>query len=308
MGEVVETTDTLVDASSLVGLRLLKSAHLLESSDSVDDIYCSAWSSNRVHFVDHNSSSNCNNNNDNNNNDKNSSSAGAVALLNLGGQRLHHGWPSAEALNHFPELSTLNLGGTDLPLEDIETVLSMVANSIECIHIGGNGLGNQGAEMIARWLCEKMPANLVKIDLRYNDIDCEGMEFLCEGLQVTRVNYLHLEGNQIGDAGCAALSQLLKHGSCKLEEVFLGANKIGAAGAAHLASSLERNSTLTKLYLEGNSIGLEGASAFSEALEELKENKKHLKNLFVDNNNIGQEGSQRLAKALDSGFVIPDGI
>lgn len=286
----VDETPLYVEASSLTGLRMLKSAGFLDiSNEECDDVLCSSWSSSddmRVHF----------------------DAAGTVILLNLGGKRLHRGFPSAEALSHLSVLRSLNLGGTDLPLKDTENVLSIVASSIESVYLGGNGLGNEGAKMIARWLSTEKPENLVKIDLRYNDIGGEGMEILCDGLLHARVMYLHLEGNQIGNAGCASLSKLLKLEACHLVEVFLGGNKIEAAGAAQLASSLEANTTLTKLYLEGNSIGPEGATAFSEALEELKENKKHIKHLFVDNNNIGKEGSQRLARALDSRTAIPDGV
>jgi Leucine Rich repeat len=298
-----DETNTTVEAFSLQGLSLLRNAGILveATATTTDDdevvpqlFFCASWPDDRVQFND---------------------ATGEVTFLNLGGKRLHRGFPcscSANVFHHFSALQSLNLGGTDLPLKDTAEVLRMVANSIVSIHLGGNGLGNEGATMIGRWLVSEKPANLKKIDLRYNDIGSDGMEAFCEGLLHSAVMYLHMEGNGIGNAGCAALGKLLKQQQpaaccCKLIEVFLGANQIEAVGAVHLASSLTENTTLSKLYLEGNSIGLEGATAFSEALEALKEN-KHLNHLYVDNNNIGKEGSQRLARALQSSTAIPDGV
>ena len=87
----------------------------------------------------------------------------------------------------------------------------------------------------------------------------------------------------------------------------MGANKIKADGAKSLAETLYKNKHLTKLYLEGNDIGLEGANYFSAVLECLQGDTA-LKHLFVDNNNIGKEGSKRLAKALNSGTAIGESL
>ena len=113
------------------------------------------------------------------------------------------------------------------------------------------------------------------------------MEGLCKGLQENpSVELLYAEGNQIGDQGANAISNLLKQQdpALGLEGLFLGANRIGVQGAKDFASTLSQNKTLTKLYLEGNNIGLDGASAFSDALEGL-EGSATLKHLFGDNNN-----------------------
>ena len=135
------------------------------------------------------------------------------------------------------------------------------------------------------------------------------MEAICVGLKNSNVKYLYVEGNQIGDDGAIALSELLKdeNGATSLCEIYLGANQVQSKGAAKVASSLRRNKVVSKIYLEGNNIGLQGASAFSSVLEELNGN-TGLKNLFVDNNNIGKEGSKRLAQALNSGTAIGESL
>jgi hypothetical protein len=279
---------TQVDASSLEGLRVLAKAGLL--TDGGDEL-CVSWlqkTAERVAFNDN----------------------GKVTTLNLGGMRLRKGLPCPpEVFENFSALTSLNLGGTDLPIADIAAVLGFLG-AIESLHLSGNGLGDDGATQIATWLETTEPKQLIKLDLRYNDIGGTGMEALCcRGLLHTNVAYWHMEGNNIGDAGCAALSKGLLLPDFKLQELFLGANQIGPDGAIHLAAALKNNnnSLLSKLYLEGNHIGHAGATAMAEALEEL-DGTTTLKNLFMDNNNIGKEGSERLAKALNSATAIPDTI
>lgn len=329
-----------VDASSLVGLRLLQGAGLLtaaattmDGEDNDQDTTTTAagggaqqslWTgSGAVEFHDSSRSSSSE--------EMATKSFGSVALLNLGGKRLRQGLPCCsvlvDALAQFPTLRTLNLAGTDLSVSDTARALSAIVfaksnspcSSLEDLFLGGNGFGDEGAAMIARWLTgpedeaqqdSRRPANLRRLDLRYNEISGAGMEALCASLSSTKVRHWHMEGNCVGDTGCAALSRLLQHDASCLEEVFLGANGIGPQGAAHVAAALPKNTRLSKLYLEGNHIGLQGATALSEALEGVKENddSRRLKHLFVDNNNIGKEGSQRLARALNSGTAIPDGV
>ncbi|KAL3913229.1 MAG: hypothetical protein SGILL_006572 [Bacillariaceae sp.] len=241
-----------------------------------------------------------------------------VTVLDLGGKRLYKGFPFSPkaCFGTFSSLTTLNLAGTDLPLKDVLEILALpnVVENIESLYLGGNGLRDDGALAIASNFL-KTARKLRKLDLRYNDIQVTGMEAICNALGSNSiVQYLYIEGNQIGNDGAAALANLLvqqgsngHNSNVPLQEVFLGANRIQAEGAKALAESLFKNKHLSKLYLEGNNIGLDGANAFSLVLEELRGDTA-LKNLFADNNNIGKEGSKRLAKALNSATAIVDSI
>jgi Ran GTPase-activating protein (RanGAP) involved in mRNA processing and transport len=292
-----------VDTSSLKGLRLLRDAGLLDVpvvspndgptgvSSPEDEEFAK---SKRIGLVHHDSI------------DDNV----VVDLVDLGGKHLQRGLRCPEAFSYFSALRSINLAGTDLPLADMETVLEHISKSIECVFLGGNGLGSKGTALVAKWIVAQQPPKLIKLDLRYNDISGAGMAFLCDGLEQSKVSlkYLHMEGNAIGNDGSKALAKFLENESCTLTEVFLGANQIESSGAQYLALAIESNATLSKLYLEGNNIGSDGAAAFSEALEELKENKKTLHHLFVDNNGIGKEALQRLGRALNSTKLAPDGV
>jgi hypothetical protein len=293
-----------VNDDCYAGLRTLRNLTLLASAPDCDDKLCSSWTTAVAFNAD-----------------------GCVTLLDLGGKRLYKGFPGGAPPIQIifkqqlgAHLTTLNVAGTDLPLKDTMAILELVAPTIQALYVGGNGLGVAGAKALGRW--SPSASQLIKLDVRYNDIGCEGMEALCEGLgqqqSCSKVQYLYAEGNQIGDQGAIALSQLLLLkttdadgstvvSSSSLREIFLGANQIQSQGAAALASSLHSNKTVSKIYLEGNQIGLQGANAFSTVLEELDGNTA-LKNLFVDNNNIGKEGSKRLASALNSATAMGDGL
>lgn len=272
-----------MNAEGLQGLQIFKDHGVLNlSEEASDDTLCASWPS-CVSF------------------DGN----GDVTLLDIGGKRLHKGFPTAiETFAKFTKLVTLNLAGTDLPLKDIMSILTILQDQLEYLHVGGNGLRREGGEALGIWL--PSATKLVKLDVRYNDMGGDGIASLCRGLtDHPKVQFLYAEGNQMDDAGALAIATLLKNESSSIKEMFLGANQIQWNGAKELAASLSSNKTLSKLYLEGNNIGLAGADHFSEVLEELNGDAS-LKNLFVDNNNIGKEGSQRLANALNSATAIGD--
>jgi hypothetical protein len=165
----------------------------------------------------------------------------------LGGKRLYKGFPGGSpqiniVFKQLAHLATLNVAGTDLPLKDTMAILQLVVPTIQALYLGGNGLGVAGAKALGRWL--PSASQLIKLDLRYNDIGCEGMEALCAGLEQhsSKVQYLFAEGNQIGDQGAIALSQLLlktttdignNNGTVSsLRKIFWGANQVQSQGAA----------------------------------------------------------------------------
>mmetsp|Transcript_55688 Transcript_55688/g.134964 ORF Transcript_55688/g.134964 Transcript_55688/m.134964 type:complete len:360 (+) Transcript_55688:33-1112(+) len=331
-----------VNQSCLEVLRYLKECGLLEycndeTSIDHDDRLVASW---------------CSSSSNGSDNKVKFDEDGFVSSLDLGGKRLYRGFPIPgktaptatgnktrmvlPPFDKFQRLKTLNLAGTDLPLNDTMKVLEMIQSTIEVLFLGGNGLGVAGGKAIASWLSGLAGggggrSHLAKLDLRYNDLGDEGMTSLCcDGLMkmtgtgtealgdCCNVRHLYVEGNDIGDSGVDALARLLNHQgnvsketagseSYGIREVYLGANKIRHVGAQSLASTLHTNKMISKIYLEGNQIGLQGANAFSEVLEQLNGNTS-LQQLFVDNNNIGKEGSKRLAQALNSGTSIGDMI
>ena len=120
---------------------------------------------------------------------------GFVVSLDLGGRRLYKGLPFDAAVfgtKYFPRLATLSLAGTDLPLKDILEILPHVESTIECLYLGGNGLGVKGATAIADsgLLKPETPSKLSKLDLRYNDIGGAGMGAISSALKEKTNNFL----------------------------------------------------------------------------------------------------------------------
>jgi Ran GTPase-activating protein (RanGAP) involved in mRNA processing and transport len=76
----------------------------------------------------------------------------------------------------------------------------------------------------------------------------------------TELRKLRLEGNNIDDAGCQYIAELLI--SCpSLEIIRLGTNKIGACGVRTIAAALPQAKNLQRLFLGGNNEVVDDASA-----------------------------------------------
>jgi hypothetical protein len=170
----------------------------------------------------------------------------------------------------------------------------------------------------------------------------------------SNIEILHLEGNNINDVVDTnndtndnknenhnddnnnnekriilnSLSNALSNPMTKIKELYLGSNKIHSIGAQMIARGLRYNTTLTKLYIEGNFIGDDGVCAFCVLLEEGRTNgndndnanynikdedkdddNKHglaLEKLWVENNGAGKDMMKRLGQALQCDGVIGD--
>ena len=96
----------------------------------------------------------------------------------------------------------------------------------------------------------------------------------------------------INDAFAAAISQALTTSS--LTDLFLSGNSIGASGAICLSQALKSNSSLTELDLSGNSIGDAGASSLFQALTA----NSSLTELDLKGNSIGEDGVSCLSQTL----------
>lgn len=103
---------------------------------------------------------------------------------------------------------------------------------------------------------------------------------------------LDLSGCRIGAAGAAAIATVLETSSA-LTTLDLTKNNIRSVGATAIATALEGNNALTTLGLANNNIGNEGAVALATALER----NDRLTTLGLADNNIGDEGATALTVA-----------
>mmetsp|Transcript_32348 Transcript_32348/g.47473 ORF Transcript_32348/g.47473 Transcript_32348/m.47473 type:complete len:414 (-) Transcript_32348:102-1343(-) len=133
------------------------------------------------------------------------------------------------------------------------------------------------------------------INLRNKSVNDDDVVSLADALlQNISITHIDLSRNRIGDRGAIALATVLKH-SPKLIELRLGMNEIGPIGARYLADALKDDVCRMKyLHLVGNDVGVEGAKAFAEALEE----NSHLEKLGLEQNAIENDGACALGVAL----------
>ena len=80
-----------------------------------------------------------------------------------------------------------------------------------------------------------------------------------------------LHNNNVGDAGAASLASALEK-NATLQELYLDHNGVGDAGAASLASALEQNATLLELSFGGNDVGAAGAASLARIASALERN------------------------------------
>ena len=259
-------------------------------------------------------------NNDNLEESKESKSQGQGCLkgINLGGlmvritdmtsffQYLH---------DHDMPLQMLNLGGTDIPMNNLLLSLKHIndskSHSLDSLFLGGCGISSRkGVDDLIQLLELSVCSNVHKLDLRYNDLNGNDIEKMIPILSSNdcKLQVLHLEGNSLKSDGAKAIGAILSK-TKSLKELYLGANGITAEGAIYLAEGLSKNTSLETLYLDGNMVGDQGADAFREVLLDQTDKKcKNLKHLYVENNGIGKSSSIKLGRALNSDNVIGESM
>ena len=126
-------------------------------------------------------------------------------------------------------------------------------NHLTSIRITRARLQNGGDDIIANTLrrCTNLEEFLV---WRSNTTDAQLLPIVDAIRGNNKLKKLHLDKNNIGNAGCEAIATLLEDPSCNLRSLELAHNQIGDAGATILANSLSGNNKLQKLYLHDNSI------------------------------------------------------
>jgi len=129
------------------------------------------------------------------------------------------------------------------------------------------------------------------LDLKMEKIGNDGTKNLCKCLMSnSTVSNLELAQNEIGAEGGDAIGELLSN-NMTLTELGLFGNEIGTG---KISQSLMVNTSLTKLKLDRNSIGDEGAISLSSALLI----NTTLVELDLRWAHIGVEGAKKLGEAL----------
>lgn len=114
-------------------------------------------------------------------------------------------------------------------------------------------------------------------------------------LQNQHLSVLQLGYNMLGDVGTAVLAPAIG----QLESLDLGFNSIGDLGCVAIAEA--RPLRLQNLYLAGNKIGQEGATALAHQMilgGGGETSRCRLRSLYLTGNHIGSEGVEAIARAV----------
>lgn len=243
---------------------------------------------------------------------------GHIITLSLNGQRLRT--VDTHILKFLlQKVNVLDLGNTDLSCETLsKELLPIPAKTLETLHLAGCGnLGGDEKEGDAFlfWKSICGMKSLKVLDLRYNDLGSHVIQKWASLSSSSfhfpqKLQVLHLEGNQLGDEGLISLlncfeNQEEKQKQNDLRELYLSHNSIGDRSIQVLASFLSSSlfPSLTKISLDKNCIGGNGAKALLEVLPSTK-----MEKLNVDNNSgIPKELAIQLGKALKGVTTIADG-
>jgi Leucine Rich repeat len=169
---------------------------------------------------------------------------------------------------------------------------------IHALLLGTNGIGDQGANAIARLI---RAGHLSTVYLGCNLINSAGVNDLCEAIESTsKVQALWLKRNPIGPDGATRLAKMLEVNiSLKtLDVVNTGMGETGFEAIMH--SLIEHNRSLEYLYLSGNGLDEQEAPRLAELLRE----NANLKGLFLSVNHLADAGLQTILAGLERNTTL----
>ncbi|QDT86025.1 ribonuclease inhibitor [Gimesia chilikensis] len=161
--------------------------------------------------------------------------------------------------------------------------------------MGANGMGNTGAQALARLIREN--ESLQTIYLGCNRIDELGATELAQAIaESSSVRALWLKRNPIGVEGARQITEMLKHNQ-KLRTLDLVHTKLGSEGVRLIVRTLATiDTSISLLYLGGNEIIAHDADVLADLLQQ----NQRLRGLYISVNRFGDEGALVLAQGLRS--------
>jgi Ran GTPase-activating protein (RanGAP) involved in mRNA processing and transport len=184
----------------------------------------------------------------------------------------------AQLLRGHRRLRVLDLVNTDLRDAGVQALADALCTdnrSLQCLYLGGNGLGPSSATALARLLRDA--PHLQALYLSVNHLGDEGAATLAQGLAANRtLQVLELASSGIGPEGARALFAAARQHP-GLHTLNLGyavstralaaqANHIRDAGAGHAADLLAAGIALRELDLTHNGITDRGRALLADAL------------------------------------------
>ncbi len=184
----------------------------------------------------------------------------------LDGTALDH---IAKIIPHTPQLEELNLGFNDIQRGGAVSLISTIVNhkDLKRLNLPATNIGEEDCEKIALLLSCSPCLRLLNV--ARNNLSSDSLHILFSGLKQSKIKYLTLANNKLGDSEVIALGQILAENTTIIE-LELSNCSISIAGGAELALLLKTNSTLKCLHI--CHMGRKTAQKFTE----LKQHNKAL--------------------------------
>ena len=208
-------------------------------------------------------------------------------------KNLHQNQKLIELIDKCKDYSEVDLGRQKLIDQDMEIVAKEAIINKQCktLHLNSNKITSTGVSIIAKTLDGN--TTLEWLNFSYNPVGDAGVHFLTKALSLNHssLNMLHLASSGITDEGAGYLAEILTTYS-KLHYLFLPGNQIGDRGVASLTNTLIRhNNTFKLLDLSRNKLVTDASVDY---LVEILQRNSSLSTLTITNCNLSEKGKERL--------------
>lgn len=181
-------------------------------------------------------------------------------------------------------LERLWLGSNDLGGETCGSMWSSILefnSTLTDIRLGGNRLGDAGAEALSIGLSKNRCLRLLELD--WNQISDDGAEALASSLRMNEaLRVVDLSGNQVGQRGCIALAEAIPY-HLTLRELNLTNNRMNDQAAKSFAQLLtERHCCFDKLICDENPLSQEGVKMLTHAADHRKNLRRWFTTKFIE--------------------------
>lgn len=195
------------------------------------------------------------------------------------------------------ELSLYNNCLGQQGVEVLAQALSKPDCALQCLDLGWNDIGAEGADSLAEIL--KTNRSIKRLYLQNNSIGTDGLKPLAAAVETnSALEILDIGFNQVTESNLGALTIMLEE--CRLIELNLSDNVIGPDGARRIAQAMDLNVSINSLNLQNTSIGSTGSAAIANLLM----NNRTLRQLNLGNNAVCLAGAEALALSLKSGTSL----
>jgi Ran GTPase-activating protein (RanGAP) involved in mRNA processing and transport len=162
---------------------------------------------------------------------------------------------------------------------------------IDTLLLGTNAIGDEGAKLVADLI---RYGHLKTVYLGCNMIGSEGVKTITQALaQNQKVEALWLKRNPIGADGWRYLAQMLEQNTT-LRTLDLVNTSPNSQSMLELLEVVKTHPSLEYLYLSGNGLDAQEASALSDCLVQ-----SSLKGIYLSVNHLENDGAATLARGLE---------